>query len=56
MKRDAANVLVGVLGGLFIGLVLLTWAMPSCPTEDSCKPDYQHHWYGRFWTGVEVTP
>jgi hypothetical protein len=37
-----------------LGMVLLS--LPNCPTEDSCKPDYQNHWYGSYWTGEEQMP
>lgn len=50
----------GILAGFLAGVSLtlgVIWAMqPNCPTEDSCKPDYQSHWFGDFWTGKPKVP
>ena len=48
--------IAGMIAGAFVVASGLAWLMPNCPTEDSCDPTYQTSWYGRHWTGTEVTP
>lgn len=46
----------GLLAGVSLVLGALGWLRPYCPQEDSCRGDFQTHWYGNGWTGVEDTP
>lgn len=48
--------IAGVMSGAIAAVVGIALALPNCPTEDSCSPDYQSHWYGNLWTGKEQIP
>lgn len=48
--------LVAFVSGAVLALGAVLVSLPHCPTEDSCSPDYQSHWFGDFWTGKEQVP
>lgn len=54
--KATAFVLFTFMLGVIAALSVVLLRQPYCPTEDSCTPDYQSHWYGRVWTGKEQIP
>lgn len=50
------NGIIGALAGVALTVGTLGWIVPSCPTEDSCKPDFVKVWGIGIWTGKEQVP
>lgn len=50
------NGLIGFILGAGLVVGVAGWIVPSCPTEDSCRPDYVKVWGIGIWTGKEQVP